>query len=318
MRALWVEDGHLRYRNDVPVPRVKQEEVLIRVSLAGICATDLAVLEGYGSFKGIPGHEFVGEVLESKKNPALKGKPVVGEINLPCGGCDMCAKGIPAHCRKRRVLGIRGSDGVFAEYLVLPETNIHTVPHGVSREAAVFTEPLAAALRIFQQIRIRPTDTVLLMGGGRLGQLIAQVLLQKGCRCAVVSRYAGQSEILARRGIEVLDEKAVPFRSMDIVIEATGSKGGFHSAVNAVRPGGTLIVKSSLREEIPVDLAAVVVNEITLVGSRCGPFSPALDLLATGAVDTGPLIGGIYPLEQGIQAYEAASRPGALKILIRP
>lgn len=317
MRALWLENRELTLRDGVPALVAAAGEALIRVRLAGICGTDLALARGYLPFTGIPGHEFVGEVVAAA-NPRWIGRRVVGEINASCGRCDPCREGRPTHCDNRTVLGIRDRHGAFAEYLSLPEANLHHVPDVVPDEAAVFTEPLAAALEISEQVDIRPSHRVLLVGAGRLGQLIAQTLALTGCELRVVAKHPRQRLLLADRGIPTLEEDEVPPKRFDIAVEATGAPAGFALARRAVRPRGTLVLKSTYRGEVAVDFAALVVEEITVVGSRCGPFPAALRLLERRAVDPVPLIDAEYPLEQAIEAFDHAARPGALKVLVRP
>ena len=315
MQALWLEKQTLSLRDDLEIPTPASGEALVRVRLAGICSTDLEMLRGYYPFTGIPGHEFVGEVAESP-NPALQGRRVTGEINLTCGVCATCRRGDTTHCENRTVLGIMGKDGCFAEYLTLPVENLHLVPDTVPDERAVFTEPLAAALEIPQRNHIRPTDNVLLIGAGRLGQLIAQVLALTGCNLQVVARHTPQREILAARGISVLTEAQIKPEIYDLVVDATGSPDGFALARKAVRPRGTIVFKSTYAGRLQVDFSSIVVDEITLTGSRCGPFPPALRLLETGRVDPAPLIAARYPLAEGLKAIEHAARPGVFKVLL--
>ncbi len=313
MRALWLENQTLSLR-DLPLPE-KPGEALIRVRLAGVCGTDLELVRGYYPFTGIPGHEFVGEVVEAP-DKSWFGKRVVGEINAVCGECEQCRNGRPTHCERRTVLGIAGRDGVHAEYTTLPLANLHLVPDSVPDEAAVFTEPLAAALEIQQQVQIHPTDRVLLIGAGRLGQLIAQTLALTGADLRVVARHPLQKELLLRRGIRLIEESEVQPWRWDVVVEATGSPSGFDLARQALRPRGTLVLKSTYRGEMTVNWSPFVVDEVTIVGSRCGPFEPALRLLERGEVDPTPLIAGRFRLDQALEAYEAAKQPGALKILL--
>jgi 2-desacetyl-2-hydroxyethyl bacteriochlorophyllide A dehydrogenase len=316
VRALWLEDRALSVR-DVPVPRPADGEALIRVRLSGICGTDLELVRGYYPFTGVIGHEFVGEVVESP-DPSWIGARVVGEINAACGECEQCAAGRPTHCERRTVLGIAGRDGAHAEYLTLPLANLHRVPDGVSDEAAVFTEPIAAAVEILEQVPIGPDDRVLLVGAGRLGQLVAQVLVTTGAHLRVVARHDEQKALLQARGIETIDAPDIEPRRWDVVVEATGSPSGFDIAAAALRPQGTLVLKSTYRGDITLGLAPFVVDEITIVGSRCGPFAPALELLESGAVDPLPLIAAHYPLSEGIAAMGAAAEPGMMKVLLRP
>lgn len=315
MKALWLEERELSVR-EVPVPAA-DGEALIRVLVSGVCGTDLELARGYYPFTGVIGHEFVGEVVESP-DPAWIGARVVGEINADCGGCEACRAGRPTHCENRTVLGIAGRDGAHAEYLRLPLGNLHRVPDGVSDEAAVFTEPIAAAVEILQQVHVLPTDRVLLVGAGRLGQLVAQVLALTGARLRVVAKHDAQKALLAARGIETIEPEEIEPRRWDIVVEATGSPSGFELAAAALRPRGTLVLKSTYRGEITLALAPFVVDEITIIGSRCGPFAPALRLLERGEVDPTALIAETYPLDRAVEAMEAAGRPGTMKVLLRP
>lgn len=315
MHSLWLENQTLSLR-DIPRPE-KPGEALIRVRLAGVCGTDLELVRGYYPFTGIPGHEFVGEVVEAPDKSWI-GKRVVGEINAVCGECEQCRNGRPTHCEKRTVLGIVNRDGVHAEYTTLPLENLHLVPDSVPDEAAVFVEPLAAALEIQQQVHIRPTDRVLLIGAGRLGQLVAQTLALTGADLRVVARHPLQKQLLTGRGIRLIDESDVQPRRWDVVVEATGSPSGFDLARQALRPRGTLVLKSTYRGEMTVNWSPFVVDEVTIVGSRCGPFEPALRLLEKGEVDPTPLIAGRFRLEKALEAYEAARQPGMLKMLLEP
>jgi len=317
MQALWLEDRHLSIRNDLSIPVPSAGEVLVRVRLAGICGTDLELVRGYYPYTGIPGHEFVGEIAGSTDS-TLIGRRVVGEINVSCGECESCRRNLPTHCERRTVLGIRDRHGAFAEYLTLPLRNLHRVPDTVPDEAAAFTEPLAAALEIQRQIAINANDRILLIGAGRLGQLIAQTLALTGCDLYVLARHAQQKALLLSRGIRLIAQDEIAARHYDIVIEATGSPSGFELARRAVRPRGTLVLKSTYRDSVNVNLSSLVVDEISLVGSRCGPFEIALRLLEQKAVDPTPLIDAEYPLDRAIEAFELAHKPGVLKVLIHP
>lgn len=301
---------------DVPEP-LPAGEAVIRVRLSGICGTDLELTRGYYPFTGVIGHEFVGDVLDAP-DPAWVGARVVGDINVSCGVCEACRNARPTHCERREVLGITARDGAHAALTKLPLSNLHRVPDSVSDEAAVFTEPLAAAVEILQQVHILPTDRVLLVGAGRLGQLVAQVLATTGARLSVVARHPQQRELLAARGIATLPAEEVAPRRYDVVVEATGSPSGFDLAVAALRPRGTLVLKSTYRGEISLALAPLVVDEITIVGSRCGPFEPALRMLERGQVDPLPLIAARFPLGRAIEAMDAAARPGTMKVLLEP
>ena len=317
MRALWLEDRKLTYRTDLPIPQPAPGEALIRTRLAGICGTDLELLRGYYPFTGVLGHEFVGEVMEAPSAQHLVGKRVVGEINVVCGDCAHCRAGRPTHCLKRTTLGIAGRNGVFVDYFTLPAENLHLVPEDVADEEAVFTEPLAAALEILEQIHIHPTDRVLVVGAGRLGQLIAQTLSLTGADLSVVARHEHQRALLAQRGIAAISEDSLPKASMDIVVDATGSPGGFESSSKAVQPRGTLVLKSTYAGNLDFDVSALVVDEITLAGSRCGPFAPALRLFGRELVDPTILIERIYPLSKGLEAFKKASERGVIKVLLK-
>lgn len=314
MQALWLENRLLSLRH-VPEPAVAGE-ALIRIRQAGICGTDLELVKGYYPYTGILGHEFVGEVVAAE-DPAWVGARVVGEINAVCGTCEACRSGRRSHCPNRTVLGIVNRHGTFAEYTTLPLVNLHRVPDTVPDEMAVFTEPLAAALEIQEQVSIHPTDRVLLIGAGRLGQLIAQTLALTGCDLRVLARHPVQKDLLTARSIAVISEDELPLRAWDVVVEATGSAAGFHLARKAVRPRGTLVLKSTYAGDLTINASALVVDEITVIGSRCGPFDAALRLLEARRVDPMALIMNIFPLSRAIEAMERAAQPGMLKVLLR-
>ncbi len=315
MQALHWDGTRLRLEAAYPLPPIDTHTARVRVRLAGICATDLQIFNGYMGFQGVPGHEFVGEVSEGPAD--LIGTRVVGEINFACGSCAACARGLGRHCPTRRVMGILNADGSFAEYVAVPVANIHPVPDGVTDEAAVFTEPLAAAYEILEQIPVHPTDDVLVLGDGKLGLLCAQVLHHTGARVSVVGKYPHKLRLLQQLGVRTLrlaDWQPTP---ADVVVDATGSPDGLQRAIAAVRPRGTLILKSTVATEHSLTLAPLVINEVTVVGSRCGPFRPALDALAEQQVVVTPLIDAVYPLTAGAEAVGHAARAGALKILLR-
>ncbi len=317
MQALWLKDQTLDYRQAVPEPIPAQGEALVRIRLAGICATDLEMVRGYYPFQGIPGHEFVGEVVTAPTgNENWIGRRVVGEINLTCNECIHCRSGRASHCSRRTVLGISGHNGVFADYTTLPLQNLHQVPDSISDEAAVFTEPLAAALEIQQQVSVHPNDRVLVIGAGRLGQLVAQTLALTGCGLEVAARYQRQKELLRKCHIPTIDSQNLRPGEYDLVVEATGSSDGFSLARQAVRPRGCIVLKSTYKGDLTTNFSSLVVEEITLVGSRCGPFAPALRLLEAKNVDPTPLIEARYPLAQSIPAFQHAGQSGALKILL--
>ena len=315
MNALWLEDNQISLR-DVPQPK-KQNEALIKISKAGICSTDLELVKGYYPYTGILGHEFVGEVVEAE-DANWVGQRVVGEINAVCNQCEQCLNGRPTHCENRTVLGIVNRDGTFAEYTTLPLDNLHQIPASVPDELAVFTEPLAAALEIQQQVQIQPTDRVLLIGAGRLGQLIAQTLALTGCDLHVVARHKRQQDMLKARGIRVISEEEIQPQRWDIVVEATGSPSGFSLARQAIRPRGTLVLKSTYKGEMSVNFSSIVVDEINIVGSRCGPFEPALRLMESKQIDPTVLIDAEFALKDALKAFEHAAETGVLKVLLQP
>ncbi|MBT3338192.1 MAG: alcohol dehydrogenase catalytic domain-containing protein [Anaerolineae bacterium] len=316
MKSLWLENQKLTYKENQSNP-VNADEALIRVRLAGICGTDLEMVRGYYPFTGVPGHEFVGEVVECADKSWI-GKRVVGEINVTCGNCEQCQNGRSTHCEDRTTLGIHDRDGIFAEYVTLPTRNLVPVPDLVSDEKAVFTELVAAALEITQEVHIRPTDRVLVIGAGRFGQLIAQVLQLTGADLNVVARHPRQRWLLTERGINLIDETDVQPWRWDVVVDVTGSASGFSLARQAIRPRGTLVMKSTYKGDMQVNFSSLVVDEINIVGSRCGPFAPALRLLESGLVDPLGMIAAEYPLEDGLKAFEHASQRGVLKVLLRP
>jgi len=314
MKAL-VFDGHLTLRSDYPTPVRPPGEALVRVRLAGICNTDLEIVRGYMGFKGVLGHEFVGEVVEAD-DPTWRGKRVVGEINCPCGTCELCQRGLGRHCPDRTVLGIQGRDGAFADFLLLPLKNLHAVPDSVPDEDAVFTELLAAAFEIPEQVSLRPSDRAAVLGDGKLGALVAQVLAQSGCDLVVVGLDEGKLARIRALGLAVARPEEIKARCMDLVVDATGSSRGFEGALRMLRPKGTLVLKSTVAERSQLHLAPLVVDEITVVGSRCGPFEPALRALERRAVRVGPFIEDRVPFDRAEAAFERASKPGSLKVLL--
>jgi len=318
MNAIWLENQHISFRTGLPVPTPGPEEALISVSVAGVCSTDLELLRGYYPYCGIPGHEFVGRVEASPGAPQWIDQRVVGEINITCGVCKPCLDGYPTHCAQRRVLGIRDWHGAFAQYLILPLKNLYLIPESISDEAAVFVEPLAAAMEVLEQVAVSAGQNCLVVGAGRLGQLVAQVLATTGCNLTVVARHPYQQKLLMQRGISCIPEQDVAIGEMDIVIDATGTPSGFHIARKAVRPRGTIVLKSTYAGEMSLNLSSIVVDEITLIGSRCGPFPAAIQLLSSGKVDVSGLVQATFPLEQGVSAFELAAQPGTLKVLINP
>ena len=313
MKALWLENNQISLR-DIPQPN-QPNEALIKIRMAGICSTDLELVKGYYPYAGVLGHEFVGEVVQAPEKSWL-GQRVVGEINAICGSCESCLSGRPTHCENRSVLGIANRAGVFAEYTSLPLENLYRVPDSVSDEAAVFTEPLAAALEIQSQILFQEADRVLLIGAVRLGQLIAQTLALTGVDLHVVARHPLQQQLLAARGIKLISEDEIQPKKWDVVVEATGSPSGFDLARKAIRPRGILVLKSTYKGEMSVNFSSIVVDEINIIGSRCGPFEPALKLLEKCEVDPSVLISDQFKLGESLKAFERAAQPGVLKVLL--
>ncbi len=317
MRALVVEDGLLRFDDGRPEPRAAAGEARVDVRLAGICATDLEIRAGYMGFRGVPGHEFVGVAREGR----LAGRRVVGEINAACSACERCDAGLDRHCARRTVLGILGRDGAFAETLVLPERNLLPVPDEVSDEEAVFVEPLAAAFAILEQVPPAPGDPVAVLGDGRLGLLCGWVLGDAGARVTQLGRHAEKLALAAARGARVVDLSAGPVpgelrASFPIVVEATGSRGGLDAALDVVRPRGVIVLKTTTRESPPSSLARLVIDEVRLVGSRCGRFAPALEALRERRIDPTVLVSERWPLENGPMAFDHAAGSGVLKVLL--
>ena len=321
MHALYLKEGQLTLHGDYPRPTPGADEALIRVTLAGICSTDLELVKGYaGGFRGVLGHEFVGvvEAVGSADAAEWVGQRVVGGINLGCRNCAVCLGDGPEHCPNRTTLGIHNKDGVFADYVTLPVVNLLAVPDGVADEEAVFTEPLAAALRIREQIAVRPAARAAVVGPGRLGLLVAQVLALAGGDVTVLGRRVESLELPRQLGLVtglVDDETDDTF---DLVVEATGNDAGFAHSLRLVRPRGTLVLKSTFHGNANINLTKLVVAEINVIGSRCGPFAPALRLLARTAVAVRPLIEAEYPLADALAAFAHADRPGARKVLLRP
>jgi threonine dehydrogenase-like Zn-dependent dehydrogenase len=313
MRALSFDGARVAVR-DVPRPEADDASALVRVSLAGVCNTDLEIVKGYLGFRGVLGHEFVGTVAEGPAS--LLGERVVAEINFACGSCAHCRAGLARHCPSRDVMGILRADGAFAELVRVPIANLHPVPAAVSDEHAVFAEPLAAAFEILEQVRVEPGVDCIVLGDGKLGLLAAQVLHGAGANVLAVGRHPEKLAVLRRRGIATRIASDAPLGPASLVVEATGSASGFARAVAALRPRGTLILKSTHAEQPAVDLAPLVIHELHVIGSRCGPFPPALRALETDAVDVRSLIHARVPLARADEALRMAAQPGALKVLI--
>jgi len=311
-----VFDGKLAFRKNHPDPSPPKGEALVKVRYAGICRTDLEITRGYLSFSGVPGHEFVGQVISGSRR--WEGKRVVGQINCVCERCDMCRGGMSNHCRHRTVLGIAGRDGCFAELLTLPEQNLHEVPAAIGDEEAVFVEPLAAAFQIVKQVPIEPRMRVAVLGSGRLGLLVAQVMALTGCRLVVVGRNEDTLSFCEKKGIQTVPvNELVPRKDHDLVIECTGSPTGLELAARIVRPRGTIVLKSTCAAGANVNLAPLVVDEVTLLGSRCGPFPDAISALARRQIDVASMISRTLPLSRGIEAMELADEPQVIKVLLR-
>lgn len=316
MISVHIEDGAVSLRR-AAVPKPKAGSALIRLRTGGICNTDIELLRGYYGFRGRPGHEFVGEVV-GPASSAWLGKRVVGEINLPCGACIWCTRGLGRHCLARTVLGIVRHPGAFAEFLTLPESNLHEVPRQVSDEHAVFTEPIAAACEILDQTRIAKGSEVAVLGDGKLGLLVAQVLACHGAHVHLYGHHREKLRIAARAGCETKTSDRLPQSRFDFTVEATGTADGLSSAISMTRPRGTVIMKTTVHEPVLLNTAQAVVNEITLVGSRCGRFEPALRLLSSKRLLLDEMITAEYALEQAPEAFAKAQEIGALKVLIRP
>lgn len=312
-----------------PLPRPRPGWALVRVHLAGICNTDIEILRGYHNFQGALGHEFVGEVVRvaSAKDRAWVGRRVVGEINLACAGlgfqkpCSYCRRGVPTHCARRRVLGIIRHDGAFAEYLALPIVNLHRVPASIPDEAAVFTEPLAAACEILEQVDIHAHREAAVIGDGKLAQLIARVLRAAGSRVVMIGKHSNKLHLagLAKIAtVKVTSLRAQRSNQFSLTVEATGSPSGLALAQQITVPRGTLVLKSTFHGAANVETWPIVVKELTVIGSRCGPFQAALTLLRSGRVDPRPLISRVFPLREAAEAIRYAQEPGVMKILLRP
>ena len=315
MRAL-VFDETVSFRPRHPEPAAEQGDTLLRVRQAGICATDLEITKGYMGFRGVLGHEFVADVVQSS-DKELVGQRVVGEINVVCGRCDLCLSGLSSHCRNRSVLGILNHDGAFAESVRLPAANLHVVPKNVDDDAATFVEPLAAAFQILKQINVDGRKWVTVLGDGRLGLLVAQVLRDAGCPVRVIGRHVEKLALCEKWSIRSRPvNDIVPRHDQDVVVDCTGSASGFELALQMVRPRGTIVLKTTAAAGKPINLAPVVIDEINIVGSRCGPFREALRALAEKRIDVASLIHRRMKLEQGVEAIELAGRPGVLKVLL--
>ncbi len=316
MKAVVFDNG-LRLDNNYPMPEPKKGEALIKVNTIGICNTDYEITLGYMGYKGILGHEFTG-VVEKAENKDLIGKRVVGEINCGCGECEWCAQGLERHCFNRTTLGIWKREGCFAEYVSLPEKNLLVIPDNVSDEEAVFTEPLAAALEILEQVHIPPYKKVIVLGDGKLGLIIALALSAAGLDITLVGKHEEKLKIAAEQGVKtkLLSELKIE-KAYDFVVEATGSISGFETSVALTKPRGTLILKSTIAASKEFNLAPIVVDEITIVGSRCGQFAPALRMLEQKRIDVKPLISDIFDIDASIAAFERNKEKSSVKVLVK-
>jgi alcohol dehydrogenase len=316
MKAL-VFDGKLALK-DLPVPEPRRGEALVRVLMAGICNTDLEITRGYMQFNGVIGHEFVGRV-EQSSDPGQIGTRVVGEINVGCGQCDVCRKGLERHCPDRTTMGILGRNGAMAEYIALPAANLKAVPEDVPDEKAVFTEPLAAAVEILEQVKIGPADSVLVIGDGKLGLLVSMVLRLTGCDLLLVGKHREKLDFFSQLHgrTALLSELERSKNKFDVVVECSGNPSGWNAAVGRVKPRGTLILKSTYHGSIDFNPAPLVIDEITVLGSRCGQFSPALRLMESGLVAPRPLISAVCPLAKAEEGFRCAQESGNMKILLK-
>ena len=316
MKATFFNGKQMIFDNNYPDPEFN--ETLVQVNLAGICGTDLEILNGYMKYSGILGHEFVGTVVKSN-NSNLIGKRVVGEINAGCTRCDFCLRGMERHCPSRTVLGILKRDGAFAEFLSLPEKNLHVIPDSISDEQAVFVEPLAAAFEINEQISLKPEWNVAVVGDGRLAQLIIQVIKLTCSNITCFGKHQNKLEGLIQSGIKIkIGIESTDEQLFDLVVEATGSNSGFTDTMKLVKPRGTVVLKSTITSRENLDLTSTIINEITLIGSRCGLFKPAIDALATGVISVNSMIDSTFSLDKFEDAIIHAKKPDTLKVFLKP
>lgn len=313
MRGL-VFDGTVRLENNLPDVQPTSDQALLKIRVAGICNTDLELIKGYMGFSGILGHEFVGEVASGSAH--LLGKRVVGEINVADGTCEFCQRGIPSQCTNRTTVGIDRHAGGFADYLALSERNLHIVPDTVSDSSAVFVEPLAAALQVIESTHISPRDRVIVIGAGKLGMLVAQVLKLTGADVVVIVRREKQAQLLNQWGIPAVGKEDLALKSADLVVDCTGTADGFADSLSLIKARGTLVLKSTYVGLPQADLTRVVIDEIRVIGSRCGPFEAAIRLLQSNVVDVESLIESRYDLNDALKAIDHAGQKGALKVLL--
>lgn len=321
MKAL-VYDNGLKLDNNYPMPKISDDEVLIKTTMVGICNTDYEITQGYMGYKGVLGHEFVGKVVEIGKNCSknLLNKRVVGEINCACNSCSYCAQNLQRHCPNRSTLGIWKKDGCFSEFFTLPKENVIEISDNIDDITATFTEPLAAAYEILEQVHIKPDSKVALLGDGKLGLCISLVLSALNVDFIHIGKHENKLQISKNVGAKtmLLDElKETDRKTFDIVIEATGSKGGFETSVSLVKPRGTLVLKSTIAASEGLNLASIVVDEINIVGSRCGQFRPILRLLEKGKIDPKPLVEAVYDVDNFKEAFEKNTMKNVLKVLVK-
>ncbi len=313
MRALYLQNSLVL--KEISVPVFHENEALVKVKSAGICNTDLELVKGYMGFEGVLDHEFVG-VVEKAAEQKWVGKRVCGEINFGCGECFYCKSGLSRHCPKRTVLGILNQNGAFAEYVVLPIKNLHEIPQSIANPSAVFVEPLAAALEILEQIQVKPNQEVVVIGDGKLGLLICQVLQLTGCKLKLVGKHPNKLSLAQSWGVKTRKLNEMGDHKVDIVVEASGSPSGFSTAMQLVRPRGVLVLKSTYKENLELDAAPIVIDEITIIGSRCGPFASAIRTLENNLVKVAGLIDQIYPFSQALQAFGHAKQRDSMKIIL--
>lgn len=318
MKAL-VFENELKFDNNYQAPTPKKGEALVRLTTAGICNTDLEITKGYMGFKGIPGHEFIGIVEEiNGDDKTFIGKRVAGEINCGCGKCSYCYQGLQRHCMNREVIGIFNKDGCFAQYITVPVENLVEVPASLIDDEAVFVEPVAAACEILEQVHIKPDDKIAVLGDGKLGLIISLVLSTTQADLTLVGKHSNKLEIASKQGLKtMLLQDVTSSKSFDIVVDATGSVNGFETALNLVKPRGVVVLKSTVAADKPLNLAPVVIDEITIVGSRCGQFEPALRLLAKKQFDLKPLITASYKFDDAIEAFNLNAQKDTLKVLLK-
>ena len=316
MKAVILKERRISVE-EIPLPSIEEGEALIKVIKAGICNTDLEMIKGYMDFEGILGHEFVGCVVQAPVKGWI-GKRVVGEINIPCHKCEMCQEGYPKHCSSRRVLGIQDKDGVFAEFVTLPLSNLHNLPPEISDEEAVFIEPLAAALDVLEQVQIRKEHEVLVLGDGKLGLLIAQVVRTQTPHVFCIGHHPRKLAMLQKRGIQTASNKNDWNQKFDIIVEASGNPKGIPEALNRIKPRGKIVAKSTFYGDSEINISRMVIDEIQLIGSRCGPFKRALDYLRNKLIRVKDMIDGDYPLEDAQEAFELAKKPDTIKVFLTP